>query len=231
MRFLVIAAALLGSISLAGCDAGNLDASNLPPSSPSMWAPTPGWSMSIPDSMTHPSHTTAPVPVTPTTTAPTHPSGTPTIAAVPTNTANGSGSTAGVPTTYAAASARLGALKGAPRRALSRFSTSGDVVYCVLRSSTIPTSCELRTGAIQDPGVCGQSMAGAVGRIQLGDDGAVPECNTDTIREPGATVVPAPAVVTSGSLECAVEKIGVTCVNTRTRAGFFLTPHRYATFS
>jgi hypothetical protein len=154
------------------------------------------------------------------------------VTAVATNTANaGTGSTAGVPTTYAAASARLAALRSAPHRALNRFTTTGDVVYCVLRSSTIPTSCELRTGAIDDPQVCGQSMTEAVGRIQLGDDGAVPECNSDTIREPGATIVAAPAVITSGSLECAVEKIGVTCVNTRTRAGFFLTPHKYATFS
>lgn len=231
MRFLVVVTALLGSIALTGCDAAHLDASNVPAASPAFSVsgmPSPSSSSSLPDSMTHPSHAT---PTVPATTAPTRPSGTPTVTAVPTNTANGSGSTTGVPTTYAAAAARLAALQGAPHRALSRFSTTGDVVYCVLRSSTIPTSCELRTGAINDPGVCGQSMSDAVGRIQLGDDGAVPECNTDTIREPGATTVAAPAVVTSGSLECAVEKLGVTCVNTRTRAGFFLTPHRYATFS
>lgn len=230
MRFLVAAAALLlGSIAVAGCDAAHLDASNVPASSPAVPLRSPDWSMSFSASPTHP---TGRASSAPTTTAPTQPSGTPTVTAVATNTANaGTGSTAGVPTTYAAASSRLAALRSAAHRSLDRFSTTGDVVYCVLRSSSIPTSCELRTGAIDDPAVCGQSMTEAVGRIQLGDDGAVPECNSDTIREPGATVVSAPAVVTSGSLECAVEKIGVTCVNTRTRAGFFLTPHKYATFS
>lgn len=226
MRFLVAAAALLlGSIAVAGCDAAHLDASNVPASSPAVTLPVPT------SASAQPTHRASAVTVPPTT-APTQPSGTPTVTAVATNTANaGTGSTAGVPTTYAAASSRLAALRSAPHRSLDRFSTTGDVVYCVLRSSSIPTSCELRTGAIDDPAVCGQSMTEAVGRIQLGDDGAVPECNSDTIREPGATVVSAPAVVTSGSLECAVEKIGVTCVNTRTRAGFFLTPHKYATFS
>lgn len=228
MRFPVAAAvALISLLAVSGCDAANLDASNVPAGSPSL--------SSLPSAY---GSTTAPAPTRPTstpsrssTTTP-HPSGTPSVTAVATNTVHaGSGSTGGVPSTYAAASARLAALKGAPHRSLSRFSTTGDVVYCVLKSSSIPTSCELRTGAINDPGVCGQSMTEAVGRIQLGDDGAVPECNSDTIREPGATVVAAPAVVTSGSLACAVEKIGVTCVNTRTRAGFFLTPHKYATFS
>ncbi|HJQ03934.1 MAG TPA: hypothetical protein VJ872_00690 [Nocardioides sp.] len=228
MRFLVAAAAvLIGSIAVTGCDASNLDASNVPAGSPSLTLPVP----SATSATAAPTRPTRPTSSAPTTTAPTQPSGTPTVTAVATNTANGSGTTAGIPTSYAAASSRLAALKSAPHRALDRFSTTGDVVYCVLRSSSIPTSCELRTGAIDDPGVCGQSMSDAVGRIQLGDDGAVPECNTDTIREPGAATVAAPAVVTSGSLECAVEKIGVTCVTTRTRAGFFLTPHRYATFS
>lgn len=224
MRSLPAAAVLIAITALSGCNAAHLDATDTSvSSSPSVSAP-------VPTRATSPAAPTTSA--APATTAPTHSSGTPTVTAVATNTANaGSGSTSGVPMSYAAASARLDALRTAPHRPLDRFSTTGDAVYCVLHSTSIPTSCELRTGAIPDAGVCGQSMADSVGRIQLGDDGAVPECNTDTIREPGATVVAAPAVVTYGSLACAVERIGVTCVNTRTRAGFFLTPGKYATFS
>jgi hypothetical protein len=223
---------LIGSVLLSGCDATDIT------QHPRARTPFPTAVSSATSASSAPTAPTAPSTAAPTRSATGSLSstprgeGTPSVTAVATNTANaGSGSTAGVPTTYAAAAARLAALHGAPHRALNRFTTTGDAVYCVLRDRYVPTSCELGRGAVRDPAVCGQSMTDSVGRIQLGDDGAVPECNSDTIREPGATVIAAPAVVTSGSLECAVEKAGVTCVNTRTRAGFFLTPGKYATFS
>lgn len=220
---------LLGFLLVTGCTP-NLDAANEPQAGgPS---PTMGWSMSQPTKVSS-SASAAPKATKSSSSVAPAPSkhGAPQPTALATDTAGGSAKAVGVPTSYAEASMRLSALKSAPHRALGRFTTPGDVVYCVLKSSSIPTSCELSKGAVRDPKVCGQSMADAVGRVQLGDAGGSPQCNSDTIREPGATVVAPPAVVTGGAIECAVEKLGVTCVNTHTNGGFFITPGRYATFS
>lgn len=110
----------------------------------------------------------------------------------------------------------------------NRFSTPGDVVYCVLQHEFIPPSCELSVGMIKDPPVCGNAPSDFVGRVMLSDRGAEPECNTDTIREPGAPVVQPSGVVEAGGVTCAVESIGVTCVD-GTR-GFYITQGDYAVF-
>lgn len=109
-----------------------------------------------------------------------------------------------------------------------RFSTPGDVVYCVLQHEFIPASCELSVGMIKDPPVCGNAPSDFVGRVALSDRGAEPECNTDTIREPGAPVVQPSGVVEAGGVTCAVESIGVTCVDGS--HGFFITQGDYAVF-
>lgn len=109
-----------------------------------------------------------------------------------------------------------------------RFSTPGDVVYCVLQHEFIPSSCELSVGMIKDPPVCGNAPSDFVGRVTLSDRGAEPECNTDTIREPGAPVVQPSGVVEAGGVTCAVESIGVTCVDGS--SGFFITQGDYAVF-
>ncbi|MCL2542043.1 MAG: hypothetical protein FWE71_06210 [Nocardioidaceae bacterium] len=230
-HLLAVTAALLALAVVSGCDAGNLDATDhaltvrASPTVPrsSVYLPTPARSRSA-----EPSE-----PSKPSRSAKAHPrTGTPAPTAMATDTANtGTSGSSGVPTTYAAAIAGFAALKGASHTSMTRFTTPGDTVYCVLRDRYVPTSCELGHGAIRDPRVCAQSMADAVGRIQLGDDGAAPECNSDTIRQPGAKTISPPAVVTLDNLECAVEKIGVTCLNTRAKVGFFLTPGKYATFS
>ncbi|GAB2988502.1 hypothetical protein [Nocardioides montaniterrae] len=229
MRSTVAAAAvLLGLIAVSGCDAATLDATDASSTAPALTAQP-----SVPSSPTSTPRTKKPS-RRPATSAPATdpaPTGEPKPTAMATDTANPGARSAGVPTTYAAAHARLAALRSVHHPTLARFSTPGDAVYCVLRDPYIPVSCELRSGAIRDPGVCGQSMADSVGRIQIGDDGAVPQCNTDTIREPGAPTVAPPSVISNGSITCAVERIGVTCVNTRTHAGFFLTPGKYAAFS
>jgi hypothetical protein len=227
---LAAAAVLLGLIVVSGCDAADLDATDLASSAAPTSAPATSAGTSAPATSAAPSRKPAKATssAAPTTSAPA-PTGTPSPTAMATDTAGGA--VTGVPRSYADAAAHLKAVAGTSYHDLARFSTPGDSIYCVLQDPYVPVSCELRTGAIRDPGVCGQSMSDSVGRIQLGDDGAVPQCNTDTIREPGAKVVGPPALVDAGNIECAVEKIGVTCVNTRTHGGFFLTPGKYATFS
>jgi hypothetical protein len=135
------------------------------------------------------------------------------------------------PATYADAEAHIEAagVDGSTNSA-ERFSTPGDVVYCVLVSPYNEPACELRVGAVKAPDVCGRAASDRVGRVVLTPRGAEPECNTDTIREPGAKVVRPLGVVTSGSIECAVESIGVTCVDTAAGTGFFITQGDYAIF-
>lgn len=135
----------------------------------------------------------------------------------------------GAPADYAAARARVAALRGGSAIEAARFSTPGDTIQCVLGDDVLGTACELRRG-IRDPQVCRNALGDAVGRIELIRAGAVPQCNTDTIREPGARVVRPAALVAGGGVLCAVESIGVTCVDEAREVGFFLAPGRYATF-
>lgn len=136
------------------------------------------------------------------------------------------------PASYRDAVAALAAVEqgGVDYQRLKRFVTPGDAVYCVLRNDYIPPSCEVGKGAVKDPDVCGQALSDQVGRIEFTKQGAQPQCNTDTIREPGAPVIKAPALVSDGSVSCAVEDRGVTCIDAGTRTGFFLTPGEYAAF-
>ena len=133
------------------------------------------------------------------------------------------------PATYREGLAVIAALEqsGLTPQSLKRFVTPGDAVYCVLKSPYLPASCELGTGSVTAPDVCGQAPTDQVGRIELGNRGAQPQCNTDTIREPGAKVIESPALVSLGAVSCAVEERGVTCVDSSTRSGFFLTPGAY----
>jgi hypothetical protein len=136
------------------------------------------------------------------------------------------------PTTYAAALARIDgvtASSAAPVTA-ARFSTARDVVYCLLDDDVIGPACELRTGFIEDESYCGGAATNGIGRIETFQGRAQPVCNTDTIREGGARVVTAPGVVRTGGVECAVERFGVTCVDTRARTGFFIGPGEYHVF-
>lgn len=137
------------------------------------------------------------------------------------------------PTSYAEAKAHLDAAieaGGAPQE-LRRFESAGGAYYCSLGDRYIPPSCELLDG-IKDPEVCADSPSQKVGRIELTERGWQPFCNTDTIRMPGATVVPDGGVGTWSrlSVECVMESIGVTCLETGNQQGFFLGAGRYQVF-
>jgi hypothetical protein len=137
------------------------------------------------------------------------------------------------PVTYREAVARIDQVSGtAPAPIVTtRFSTRDDVVYCLLDDDVVGPSCELRLGFIKDAEVCGGAAEG-VGRIETFEGRARPVCNSDTIREPGAREVTADAIVvlTGGGVECAVERAGVTCVDSGNRTGFFLGPGEYHVF-
>ena len=196
-----------------------------------------GSDASAPDSMSTspglpPATSTAPTP-TPTTTSATASASSPTAPtpSAPTSTVPPV-DIGQPPTTYAEAQAHVQAARtDGTTRDLTRFSTPGDAIYCQLKATKyLAPSCELRSGAIKDPQVCGQAPSEFVGRVAIRRSGAEPECNTDTIRRPGADTVAPTALVTSGNISCVVEDIGVTCIDTSLQKGFFLTPGAYGVF-
>lgn len=135
------------------------------------------------------------------------------------------------PTTYAAAQAHLKAVGGTAKE-IGVFRTSEDV-YCALATGPGTPACEAPYGGgVKDPKVCGDAQSDLVGRIELTARGARALCNTDTIRESMPKPVAAPALFTNGAsgVQCAVESIGVTCIDPATKAGFFLAKGKYQVF-
>jgi hypothetical protein len=228
MRFLRTATVLTTLLALTACGSGDGDADDVPtittrPSTPVASVPTsPSSATSVPQSATSAaSSATSATESEPPLTETAGPSPEP-----PTDDPVG-------PTSYREAVARIDRVgeDGPAPLESTRFSTRGDVVYCLLDDPVIGPACELREGFIEDDEVCGGAAEG-VGRIETFEGRARPVCNTDTIREPGGRVVTADAVVrlTGGGVTCAVERSGVTCVDTRVRAGFFLGPGEYHVF-
>ena len=134
------------------------------------------------------------------------------------------------PTTYEEAEGHIAASSATPRE-LGTFQSGDEKFYCTFNDEFIPPSCEI-LDAIRDPETCAGSPSPGVGRMELTRQGWAPQCNTDTIRQPGATVLEAGGVATwpSVSVECVLEGIGLTCLSTDDRKGFFLGPGRYQVF-
>ena len=133
------------------------------------------------------------------------------------------------PTTYAEAQAHVSA--GGNAQDLGTFQSADEKFYCSFDDEFIPPSCEI-LDSIQDPETCADSPSPGVGRIELTRRGWAPFCNTDTIRQPGAAVLDQGGVATwpGSSVECVLEGIGLTCLQTDDQRGFFLGPGRYQVF-
>lgn len=159
-----------------------------------------------------------------TTASPTETTVAPPTSAAPPDDARG-------PTSYDEAIARVNEAGATGTTVFAaRFVTPGDDVYCLLDDAVIGPSCELGNGFINDPDVCGADSTDRVGRIETFEGKPRPVCNADTIREPGAKQVRAPAAVVSGDVSCGVERFGVTCVDHRAGVGFYLGQGEYHVF-
>jgi hypothetical protein len=137
-----------------------------------------------------------------------------------------------VPRTYDAAVHHIDNAKGLLN--LRRFVSPSGNIYCELAVRGLPPACELSAGSIKDPGACpGNPVSKYVGRIEFHRGRAVPICNTDTIRTPGAKVLGYGAAdhVPGTSIECVMETIGVTCINLKKTEGLFLHRGDYAIFN
>ena len=135
----------------------------------------------------------------------------------------------GIPRTYDAALAHFDVSND--MRALKKFVTPSGNIYCNVGTSG-PKGCEINAGSVKDPDVCsGTPVSDRVGRIEFRRGRAVPVCNTDTIRKPGAKVLPYGSATTVGKIACLSEKIGVTCINLKKPEGFFLHKGEYVIFN
>lgn len=136
------------------------------------------------------------------------------------------------PATYDEALARFDAVGQEPTE-LQRFESPTGNLYCVLDNDFIPPSCELLQGTIPAPDICGDGPSRVIGRIEFTDGDPQPVCNSDTIREPGAPTLAYGSVASAAgtSIQCLMETIGVTCINTATTQGFFLAKGTYAVFT
>ena len=138
---------------------------------------------------------------------------------------------AGIPRTYDAALAHFRNAPGVVRQFKRLVLPSGNI-YCAVKVAGLPTGCEINEGAIKDPDVCaGNPVSKYVGRVEFHGGHAVPVCNTDTIRTPGAPTLRYGDIAKKGGFACLSELIGVTCINLNEADGFFLHRGEYVIFN
>ncbi|MGA8256595.1 MAG: hypothetical protein WB767_08475 [Nocardioides sp.] len=131
-------------------------------------------------------------------------------------------------TTYEGAVARFDTFGQEPQGGI-RFQTP-DGIYCLLDSDFVQ-GCELNRGGIPAPEFCGDGPSQSVGRIERTTGAFEAVCNSDTIREPGAPKLAFDSVAAGASgLQCLSQSIGVTCIDTTTEQGFFLSGSKYSVF-
>ena len=116
-----------------------------------------------------------------------------------------------------------------------QFTSPTGNIYCsIAPSGAVPAGCELRDGRVTPPaGTCPLGAAAKdVGRIEWSGDTPKPVCNSDTMIQPGAPVLQygAIAMMQGSPFQCISESIGVTCINTAGKKGFFLAKGAYSIF-
>ena len=116
-----------------------------------------------------------------------------------------------------------------------QFTSPTGNIYCsIAPSGAMPAGCELRDGRVTPPaGTCPPGAAAKdVGRIEWSGDTPKPVCNSDTMMQPGAPVLQygAIAMMQGSPFQCISESIGVTCINTAGKKGFFLAKGAYSIF-
>jgi hypothetical protein len=113
-------------------------------------------------------------------------------------------------------------------------SPTGNIFCSISPSGDAPPGCEVRDGRIAPPAGTCDSGGGAkdVGRIEWQGDTPKPICNSDTMIKPGAPVLQYGSIATvQGSpFQCVSETIGMTCLNTAGKKGFFLAKGAYIIF-
>ena len=147
-------------------------------------------------------------------------------------TALAAGPQRGAPKSFDEAKRRIDAAKPAAG-VRDRFQSPSGNIVCRRSTDSSAAACEVAQGRVPPPlpTICRAGGPKDIGRIELGSSGAVPVCNSDTIRlgsEPklgyGARTEP------SGTTACLSEESGVTCIDEAGRHGFFLARDTFVTF-
>lgn len=138
----------------------------------------------------------------------------------------------GAPADVDEALARLEAARTAASVAGLFVSPSGNI-YCSMVRDGAVMACELQEGRIDAPDVCPPGESGQVRRIELGADRVVAACS-GTIRgeddEAPKLRYGRRTIVAGTPIQCLSERVGVTCVDTAGRRGFFVAKGSFATF-
>ena len=115
---------------------------------------------------------------------------------------------------------------------LAAFRSPSGNIFC--RIGPGQAACEVREGRVGPPiaGLCGESTAPDVGRLELAEGRVTPVCNTDSIADPGAPKLAygRRATVPGVEVTCLSEESGVTCVDPATEHGFFIARGSFTTF-
>jgi hypothetical protein len=154
----------------------------------------------------------------------------PTAAAVP--TALAAGRQRNAPHSYAEARARIESASSAGSVTSTFQSPSGNIV-CHVGGSQGLAACEVGSGRVSPPipSICPDGRPRDIGRIELRASGALPVCNSDTIRAGGEPKLPYGSRTASlDPVACVSEESGVTCVDSSSRHGFFLARSTFVTF-
>jgi hypothetical protein len=139
------------------------------------------------------------------------------------------------PTSYAQAMQHFSAGKVDTGVKATFTSPSGNIFCSIAVSGGIPAGCEIKDGRISPPaGMCDTEGGAApdIGRIEWSGDTPKPICNSDSMISPGAVVLQYGSIATvSGSpFQCLSEAIGMTCINTAGKKGFFMAKGAYKIF-
>ena len=163
-----------------------------------------------------------------------------TVTVTPTPTGTGTPSTSTTPATqppktYAQAMQHFSAGKVDAAVKAAFTSPTGNIFCSISPSGGVPPGCEVRDGRITPPaGTCDTSGGSPkdVGRIEWSGDSPKPVCNSDTMIQPGVPVLQYGAIATvQGSpFQCLSENVGMTCINTTGKKGFFLAKGTYTLF-
>lgn len=140
----------------------------------------------------------------------------------------------GAPADFAEASSRVSKAAAADAAATSVISPS-DNIFCGVIDNGAGVGCEVGTGRAPAPKATPCPSGGGatdVGRVELTAAGAMPICNSDTIRVPGAPKLAygkrwSPP---GTSFSCLSEEAGMTCVDSKHQHGLFIARETYATF-
>ncbi|MGO4660836.1 hypothetical protein AB4Z14_03150 [Terrabacter sp. 2TAF16] len=138
----------------------------------------------------------------------------------------------GAPRSFDEAKARLDAARPAASVSDRFRSPSGNIV-CRRSTDSGLAACEVEKGRIDPPlpSICPAGGPSDIGRIELGPKGALPVCNSDTIRTGGDPELGyGSRTPPSGTTACLSESFGVTCIDESSRHGFFLARDTFTTF-